>query len=85
MSVQIDLYRTRGCGYCVRAKDLLERKGVTFREIDVTFDDEKREWLYQETGRRSVPQVFVAGRPLGGYSDLAELDRRGELDAILRG
>ncbi len=79
----VEVYVTSYCGYCVRAEDLLRRKGVAFRVIDVTDDPEKRAWLVQATGRRTVPQIFIGGRSVGGYQDIAALDRRGELDPLL--
>jgi glutaredoxin 3 len=79
------VYTKRNCPYCVRAKRLLERKGVPYEEIDVEGNDDLRVWLVETTGQRTVPQVFAGERPLGGYTDLEELERRGQLDPILRG
>jgi glutaredoxin 3 len=83
MSADVVMYRTPACGYCVGAKMLLQKKGVPFREVDVVGDAETRIWLVQVTGKRTVPQIFINGRPVGGYDDLRELDRRGELDRLL--
>jgi glutaredoxin 3 len=83
MAAPVEVYTTHYCPYCVRAKKLLEHKGVAFTEIDVTDDDERRAWLVEATGRKTVPQIFIAGRPIGGYDDLAALEKRGELDALL--
>lgn len=80
---KVEIYTTQYCGYCLRAKELLARKGVGFTEIDVTADPERRQWLRARTGRRTVPQIFVNGRPCGGYDDLAALDRAGRLDLLL--
>jgi glutaredoxin 3 len=77
------IYRTRYCGYCVRAKRLLEQKGSPFQEIDVSGDRDRRAWLADATGRRTVPQIFINGRHIGGFQELAALDRRGQLDALL--
>ncbi len=77
------IYTTPYCGYCVMAKRLLTRKGVTFREIDVANDRETRRWLVDATRQRTVPQVFIAGTSYGGYDELAALDRAGKLDALL--
>jgi len=82
---RVTLYTKSNCPYCVRAKALLGRKGVAFEEIDVEGRDDLRIWLVETTGQRTVPQVFAGERSLGGYSDIAELDGRGELDPILRG
>jgi glutaredoxin 3 len=79
----IELYTAPYCPYCHRAAALLKSKGVAVREIDVTERPELRVWLREATGRTTIPQTFVDGRSLGGYDDLAALDRRGELDAIL--
>jgi len=81
----VKLYTKSNCPYCVRAKALLGRKGVAYEEIDVEERDDLRGWLVETTGQRTVPQVFVGERSLGGYSDIAALDARGELDPILRG
>jgi glutaredoxin 3 len=81
----VQIYTKRVCPYCTSAKVLLEKKGVSFEEIDVEDDDEKRAWLVETTGQRTVPQIFVDGRPLGGFSDVDALDKQGKLDALLRG
>ncbi len=77
------IYTTRTCPYCVAVKELFARKGVRFEEIDVTGDSATRTWLRQATGRHTVPQVFIDERPYGGFTDVAALERRGELDRIL--
>ena len=69
----------------MRAKALLDRKGVAYEEIDAEHDDALRAWLVEATGQRTVPQIFVGDRSLGGFSDIDALDREGKLDAILRG
>jgi glutaredoxin 3 len=81
----VTVYTKDHCPYCVRAKALLSRKGVAFEEIDVEGRDDLRTWLVEATGQMTVPQIFAGERSLGGYSDLAALDARGELDPILRG
>ena len=80
---QVQVYTTPFCSYCVRAKRLLTSKGVVYEEIDVTRDYAKRAWLVQATGQRTVPQIFIDGQSHGGYDELAALDRRGALDALL--
>jgi glutaredoxin 3 len=65
------------------AKRLMREKGVSFDEIDVATDTDKRRWLVETTGQRTVPQVFIDGKPYGGYTDLAALDKKGELDPLL--
>jgi glutaredoxin 3 len=80
----VKIYTTVYCGYCARAKELLKIKGVTFEEIDVTGDDGSRERLVELSGgRRTVPQIFIGGMHVGGYTDLARLESDGKLDALL--
>lgn len=81
----VRIYSKEQCPYCVRAKALLDRKGVAYEEIDAEHDDALRAWLVEATGQRTVPQIFVGDRSLGGFSDIDALDRQGKLDAILRG
>ncbi|MDE3735791.1 glutaredoxin 3 [Metapseudomonas resinovorans] len=78
------LYTTRTCPYCVAAKSLLQRKGVLATEVDVQLDPERfREMLERSGGRRSVPQIFIGSRHVGGFDDLAALERQGQLDPLL--
>lgn len=79
MSANVRVYSTVVCPYCVRAKALLKDRGVAFQEIDVTNDPDKRAWLVETTGRRTVPQIFINDEAIGGFDDLAALDRSGEL------
>jgi glutaredoxin 3 len=79
----VDIYTTPSCPYCVMAKRLMREKGVAFAEIDVATDPDKRKWLVETTGQRTVPQIFIDGKPYGGFTDLAALDRKGELDPLL--
>jgi glutaredoxin 3 len=81
----IVVYTTPVCPYCVRAKQLLARKGATFREIDVSRDDALRQDVMQRSGRRTVPQIWIGERHVGGFDDLYALDQRGELDTLLAG
>jgi glutaredoxin 3 len=82
---RITVYSTQSCPFCVRAKRLLERKGVAFEEISIEDRDDLREWLVEKTGQRTVPQIFAGERSLGGLSDLEALEREGKLDGALRG
>lgn len=78
------MYSTAFCGYCTRARSLLERKGVVVQEIKVDEDVRDRETMLKKSGgRRTVPQIFIGERHVGGYDDLAALDRSGELDQLL--
>lgn len=82
----IKMYCTAVCPYCQRAEALLRRKGVTeIEKIRVDLDPKQREEMMRITGRRTVPQVFIGERHVGGFDDLAELDASGELDALLAG
>jgi glutaredoxin 3 len=81
---EVEIYTTPWCPYCWRAKRLLENKGVAFVEIDLWQYPERRpEMIERAGGRRTVPQLFVDGRALGGSDELAALERQGELDALL--
>jgi glutaredoxin 3 len=79
----VQVYVTTYCPYCVRAKGLLNRKKVAFTEINVDDDPEKRAWLAKATGQRTVPQIFIDGKSVGGSDDLHDLERLGELDKLL--
>lgn len=82
----IIIYTTDYCPYCNRAKDLLKRKNHKYQEIDVTEDDALREEMVQKAGgKRTVPQIFINDRHIGGFDDLSALDRKGELDTLLAG
>ncbi|HEX2495115.1 MAG TPA: glutaredoxin 3, partial [Steroidobacter sp.] len=81
---EIVMYSTAWCGYCQRARNLLERKGVVVREIKIDDDVKERDnMLVRSGGRRTVPQIFIGDRHVGGYDDLTVLDRAGELDRLL--
>lgn len=80
----IVLYTTPTCGYCMAAKRLLGLKGASFEEIDVAGDPARRaEMTRRAGGRRTVPQIFIGGRHIGGFDDLNALDRAGALDPLL--
>ena len=80
---QVEMYASDWCGYCRRARALLEKKGVAFTEIDVDDRPDLRSWLRSASGQTTVPQVFVNGRSLGGFTDIDALDRDGGLDPLL--
>jgi len=75
----VTVYTTQVCPYCVRAKSLLAKRGITYAEVDVSNDTAKRSWLVQATGQKTVPQIFIGDVPVGGSDELAALDRAGEL------
>jgi len=78
------MYTQALCGYCAAARSLLEARGVAFEEIDTTLKPSLRAEARQRSGRKTMPQIFVGDRHLGGYDDVAAMDKRGELDEILR-
>ena len=78
------MYSTRVCPYCVMAEKLLQKKGVAqLEKILIDADPTQREIMMARTGRRTVPQIYIGDHHVGGYDDLAALDRAGELDALL--
>ncbi len=79
----VTIYTTRFCGYCVVAKRLLTAKRATFTEVQADDRADLRNWLIDTTGRTTVPQIFINGAPIGGYDDMAQLEKRGELDRLL--
>jgi glutaredoxin 3 len=83
VSASVLIYLTEWCPFCQRAKSLLKKKKVNFAEIDVDDRPELRSWLVSASGQRTVPQVFINGQPVGGYTDLEKIDRQGKLDALL--
>ena len=80
----VKIYTTPYCPFCVRAKRLLERKGVGYEEIDVAGDDEARAALAERTGRRTVPQIFIGEMHVGGSDELYALEQEGKLDPMLQ-
>jgi glutaredoxin 3 len=77
---RVRVYSTRWCGYCVRAKALLESRGIEYEEISLDDDPAFRLKLFDLTGGWTVPQILIDGRPIGGYTELWRLDRDGRLD-----
>jgi glutaredoxin 3 len=80
---RIQMYTTRWCGYCVRAKALLDGRGLEYEEIRLDDDPAFRQKLFDLTGGWTVPQILVDGRPIGGYTELWRLEREGVLDELL--
>jgi glutaredoxin 3 len=80
---RVQMYTTRWCGYCVRAKTLLNGKGIPFDEIFLDEDPAFRQRLHDLTGGWTVPQILIDGKPIGGYTELWRLDRDGALDELL--
>ncbi|MBX3502487.1 MAG: glutaredoxin 3 [Alphaproteobacteria bacterium] len=81
---KVEMYTTQWCGYCARARALLERKGVPYTEYDVEEEAGRREEARARSGgRTSVPQIFIDGKHIGGSDEMAALDRAGKLDPLL--
>ena len=81
----IEMYATSWCGYCERARALLRRKAAVFTEISIEGRPDLREQMIQRSGRRTVPQIFIGARHIGGSDELAELEQAGELGPLLSG
>ena len=78
------MYSTSWCPYCARARRLLQNKGATFREIDIDEQPDARAEMIQRSGRRTVPQIFIGEKHVGGSDDLHALDASGGLDPLLK-
>ena len=80
----VTVYTTPFCGYCLAAKRLLAGKGIAFDEVDVAAEPSRRaEMMQRAQGRRTVPQVFIGGEPVGGFDEIYALDRDGRLERML--
>jgi glutaredoxin 3 len=80
---RIQMYTTRWCGYCVRAKLLLDSRSLPYEEINLDDDPAFRQTIHDLTGGWTVPQILIDGKPIGGYTELWRLDRDGRLDALV--
>ena len=80
---KIEIYTTPWCGYCARAKALLEKKGAAYEETDVMEDAVKRAEMRERSRRSTVPQIFINGEHIGGSDELVALEQAGKLDALL--
>lgn len=80
---KVTIYTSAWCGYCMRAKALLDSKGVAYEELDVDGHPAVRQEMMSRSGRRTVPQVFIGEHHVGGSDDLAAAERSGELDRLL--
>lgn len=76
---KVVIYTTTYCPYCRLAKSLLKNKQVPFTEVNVEGNDEKREWLVKVCGQKTVPQIFINDKPVGGYDELKDLESKGQL------
>ena len=79
----VKMYTWGACPYCIRAKALLSSKGIPFDEINLDGKDQELQALREKTGQRTVPQIFIGEKLIGGFSDLAALDSNGELDRMI--
>ncbi|PIE02975.1 MAG: glutaredoxin 3 [Acidobacteria bacterium] len=82
--MNVKIYTTKICPYCIRAKMLLKKKNITFEEVNVGNDPQMRMKLVEMTGMRTVPQIFFDNRSIGGFTELQALDHSGELDKIIQ-
>ncbi|XWJ71623.1 glutaredoxin 3 [Sorangium cellulosum] len=82
-AAEVTIYVTEYCGYCTMAKRLLTQKQVRFTQINVEDRDDLRAWLVKASGQRTVPQIFINGNSVGGFSELSALEKQGALDARL--
>ena len=80
--MRVTIYTTRWCAYCVRAKALLDSRGLAYEEISLDDDPHFRQTLLDRTGGWTVPQILIDGRPIGGYAELWAIDRAGGLDRL---
>ncbi len=80
---RIEIYTSPWCGYCARAKALLDKKGAAYEEMDVMDDEKKRAEMRLRSNRTTVPQIFINGKHVGGSDELAALEGEGKLDALL--
>ena len=80
---RIEIYTTPFCGYCARAKGLLDQKGAAYEEMDVMMDEKKRSEMRERSKRSTVPQIFINGQHIGGSDELAALEQAGKLDSLL--
>ena len=81
---KVEIYTTQWCPYCDAAKSLLQKKGVDYEEVDADDADIRMAMVQRAHGRRTVPQIFVGETHVGGYDDMAALERRGQLDPLLQ-
>jgi glutaredoxin 3 len=84
MTAEVKMYTTRFCPYCVRARSLLANKNVKFIDIAVDSEPDLRREMVELSGRYTVPQIWIGSKHIGGYDDIAMLDRQGELEQMLR-
>lgn len=79
---KIEIWGTEFCGYCAAARMLLKKKGLEYEDVSVSRDPELRREMERRSGRRSVPQIFIDGQPVGGFDELYALEQSGGLDRL---
>ena len=84
MSVGVTMYSTRFCPYCIRARNLLDDKGIDYTDISVDSKPQLRREMMERSGRHTVPQIWIDEQHVGGFEDLARLERQGSLDKLLK-
>jgi len=80
---EVQIYSHPGCGYCHRAKYLLDEKGIQYEEINLAIQTNRFEEMIERTGRKSLPQIIINDQPIGGFDDLSALNATGDLDIML--
>jgi len=83
VQAKVIMYSTRFCPYCMRARKLLKNKNIKYEEITLGLGSGLRQEMEQKSGRTSVPQIFINGQAIGGYDEMAQLNRDGKLDTLL--
>ena len=83
MTLDVSMYTTRFCPYCVRAREMFDLKQISYTDIAVDGSPEKRQEMMERSGRFTVPQIWIGEQHVGGYDDLALLERQGNLDKLL--
>lgn len=81
---EVIVYSSDHCPFCIRAKELLRRKQVDYTEIRIDLDEEQRDKMIALSGRRTVPQIFIDGKSVGGFDDIWALEQQGKLDSLLK-
>jgi len=82
---EVTIYTTKVCPYCVRAKMLLEKKGASYKEIDASDENVRADMIEKAGGKRTVPQIFIGDKHVGGCDELYAIDSEGKLDELLAG
>jgi glutaredoxin 3 len=83
MPVEVTMYSTRLCPYCMRARSLLDSKGVAYEDIGIDANPQMRQQMMKLSGRHTVPQIWIGNQHIGGFDDIYLLERQGDLDELL--